>query len=154
MRIVYIAALLAGAHLAFAQTGAYVESFPGCYELRVLERHVLGEPERLPRRFRLSRGAHVYVTPEKNFVQQDSGSNEFWSSELSSWNATDRDTLQVIWSTGFIGWDIRLNKSRSELRGWAHYFTDTDSDRPQEFTARNSLPVAVRKTECRLRSHP
>lgn len=45
---------------------------------------------------------------------------------MSSWKANLDGTLHIVWSTGYVGYDVRLSGSGPELRGTAHYFTDTD----------------------------
>ncbi len=45
---------------------------------------------------------------------------------LTGWNVTDEGKVEIAWSTGFVGWVILLSKSGANLRGTAHYFTDTD----------------------------
>jgi hypothetical protein len=118
--------------------------------LRVLEGHLFGEPERLPRRFVLTARAYAHSTSaKKNFVPRNLDAKVRWDLPLPSWIAKDDGTLQIIWSTGYVGWDIHLSKSGSELRGRAHYFTDTDSNFPEVLTPVNSLPVVVHKTECK-----
>jgi hypothetical protein len=45
---------------------------------------------------------------------------------IGSWNANFDDTLDVTWSTAYVGYTIHLAGSARELPGIAHYFTDTD----------------------------
>ena len=148
MRTLCFIVLMAGAQLSFSQTGASPESVAGCYELRLL--HPLGEAgaERLPRRFELTTRARS-SSSKKRFVAQNLDPKVRWDLSLSSWVAKDDGTVQIVWSTGFVGWDIQLSKSGSELRGRTHYFTDTDSNFPEVLTPANSLPVVAHKTECK-----
>jgi hypothetical protein len=145
---------MAGTQLTFSQSSASPESVAGCYELRVLEWRLFGEPERLPRRFELTTRAYSSST-KKRFVLRNLDSKVRWDLPLSSWTARDDGTVQIVWSTGFVGWDVHLNKSGSEIRGWARYFTDTDSNfpevlnLPEVLTPANSLPVVAHKMECK-----
>lgn len=45
---------------------------------------------------------------------------------MSSWKANLDGTLHIVWSTGYVGYDVRLSDSGLELRGTGHHFTDTD----------------------------
>jgi len=148
MRTLSFIVLMAGAHFTFSQTVGSTEAVTGCYELRLL--NTLGEAgaERLPRRFVLTTRAYSTST-KKSFVVRNLDPKVRWDLPLSSWNAKEDGTLQIVWSTGFVGWNIHLSKSGSELRGRAHYFTDTDSNFPEVLTPANSLPVVVHKTECK-----
>ena len=42
---------------------------------------------------------------------------------LSFWNLKGDGKIEIVWSTGFVGWKIRLSR---DLRGMAEFFTDTD----------------------------
>ena len=58
---------------------------------------------------------------------------------MSFWNVNVDGTLHIVWSTDYVGWTVRLSGSGPELRGSAHYFTDTDPFPP---TSRDIAVVA------------
>jgi hypothetical protein len=146
MRSLCFIALLVSAPLATAQSSESVESLAGCYELRI-PWWSLANPKGLPRRFLLTTRRPVFCSVDsakKCFVARNLDSKVHWDfSALSSWTTKDDGTLQIVWSTGFLGYDIQLIKSGTDFRGTAHYFTDTPPD------PRNSLVVIVRRAECK-----
>jgi hypothetical protein len=148
MRILCFIVLAIGAHLAFAQSGTLsTESLAGCYRLQVLGWHVLSEANmRLPRRFILA--TQPYPHSGSRFVARNLDLKVQWDLPLSSWSAKDDDTLQITWSTGFVGYDVQVIKSGSEFRGLAHYFTDTDANLSPTLTPSNSLSVVIRRADC------
>jgi hypothetical protein len=145
MRLLYVVLVLVSAHLAMAQENAFRKSieFVGCYELHVAAAHPSNakKADFLPRRFQLT------IRPSTNkggFVARNLDSKAGDSSLmvlLSSWNTNLDGTLHIVWSTGYVGYDIHLSGSGAELRGTAHYFTDTD---PLPRTNRDTAVVAQR----------
>jgi len=146
MRSLCFVALLVSAPLAIAQSNAPLESLAGCYELR-LPWWSLASPKDLPRRFLLTTGRPVVCSVDsvkECFVARNLDPKVHWDySTLSSWSAKDDGTLQIVWTTGFVGYDIQLTKSGTEFRGTAHYLTDTPPD------LRVALTVIVRRAECK-----
>jgi len=72
-----------------------------------------------------------------------------WDLPLSSWTVTDDGYLQIIWSTGYVGYGVKLGWSKGSYRGTAHYWTDTDPQPLDLFTTRNSTAVHVDRLECK-----
>jgi hypothetical protein len=149
MRLPCVVLVLVSAHLATAQENPFRRSlgFVGCYELRVLADHPSSAPKTdfLPRRFELttrpssSKGAFV----ARNLDSKVADSSLM--SSMSSWNANLDGTVHIVWSTRYVGYDIQLGGSGTELRGTAHYFTDTD---PFPRTNRNT-PVVAQRVACK-----
>jgi len=149
MRCLCFIVLVLGALLASAQSSAPPESFAGCYELRVPGWHLLSETNgRLPRQFRLTKRPFV-TSPSRRFAAENQDSRIRWKlSGLSSWTVKDDGMLQIVWSTGFVGYDIRLSRSEDEFVGRAHFFTDTDAILSPAMTPWNSIGVAIRRANC------
>lgn len=134
MRFLCIVLLLVSAHLAMGQEDTFRRSleFIGCYELRVVGEHQsttsnISKDELLPRRFELTLRPS---TDKGAFVVRDldakAGDSSLMAS-LSSWNTGVDRTVHLVWSYGYVGYDLRLRRAGSELLGGtAHYFTDTD----------------------------
>lgn len=121
MKGLFLIFLLTCGYIAAAQDSKAAQAFAGCYELRVegWRSFILDSP---PRRFQLT------TRPvESGFEARDLDSKRWeGSTTLTAWNVTDEGKVEIGWSTGFVGWDILLSKSGANLRGTAHYFTDTD----------------------------
>lgn len=136
------------AHFAIAQEDTSRRSFEfiGCYELRVVgeNQSKASNPKKndlLPKRFELTLRPS---TDKGAFVVRNLDSKAWDSSlmaSLSSWNTGVDRTVHLVWSTGYVGYDVRLRRSGSELRGTAHYFTDTD---PLPRNNRDTAVVAQR----------
>lgn len=62
---------------------------------------------------------------------------------------TDDGYLQIAWSTGYVGYGVKLGWSEGSYRGTAHYWTDTDPQPLDLFTTRNSTAVHVDRVECK-----
>jgi len=131
MRLLCLVLVLASTHLVMAQENTFRKSleFLGCYELHVPGAHQSNAKKTgdfLPRRFQLTmrpstdKGAFVVRTLDPKV-----GDSSLMAS-MSSWNANLDGTLHIVWNTGYVGYDVRLSGSGPELRGTAHYFTDTD----------------------------
>lgn len=120
MKGLFLIFLFTCGYIAAAQDSKAAQAFAGCYELRVEGwRSVITSSP--PRRFQLT------TRPaESGFEARDLDSKEHWNLQLTAWNVTDEGKVEIGWSTGFVGWGILLSKSGSNLRGTAHYFTDTD----------------------------
>ena len=143
MRSLCLVVIAISAHLAIAQTAPLTApSFAGCYELRVQEWHPARakNSDFLPRRFQLT----TRPATRGRFVARNLDSKVRWDlSLLSSWNVNDDGSLQVIWSTGFVGYEMQLSGSNVVFRGNAHYFTDTDLHPP------DSATVVANHVECK-----
>lgn len=142
--------LVSGAHLAIAQENAIRGSleFAGCYEL-----HVVGERQTktkntedlFPRRFQLV----MRPSDKDGFAVRTLDPKVADSSlmaSMSSWNANLDSTLRIVWSTGYVGYSVRLKRSGPELRGTAHYFTDTDPFPPTN----RDLSAVAQRVECKV----
>ena len=152
MRRACLVFLFVSAHLALAQENILLKSlaFVGCYELHIPTSDSASAKRKkddfLPRRFQLT----TRPSTENTFVARNLDSKVRWDlSILSSWHLNNDSTLRVVWSTGFVGYDMQLSGSRAELRGTAHYFTDTDPYPPDPRTNRNSMTVVVQRAECK-----
>lgn len=149
MRLLCLGLALASAHLVMAQEDTFRRSIElvGCYELHVPETHSSkskNTDDFLPRRFQLTMRPSInkgtwFVRPLDAKIQ---GS---LMSLISSWHTTLDGTLHIDWTTGYVGYEVRLNGSGGELRGTAHYFTDTD---PLPRINRDR-PVVVRRVSCK-----
>ena len=143
--------LVSGAHLAIVQENAIRRSleFVGCYEL-----HVVGERQTktkntedlFPRRFQLVMRPSADKDGFAVRTLDPKVADSSLMASMSSWNANLDGTLSIVWSTGYVGYSVRLKRSGTELRGTAHYFTDTDPFPP---TNRDSSVVAQR-VECKV----
>src|SRR4029077_8469162 len=119
MRLPCVVLVLVSAHLAIAQENPLRRSlaFVGCYELRVPADHPSSakKADFLPKRFELtispssSKGAFVARNPDSKVGDTSMLS---W---MSSWNANLDGTLHIVWSTGYVGYDIQLGGSGTEL---------------------------------------
>lgn len=129
------------------------EQFAGCYVLNALARHpAMNRAEDvLPKRFRLTSQPFPYHTDSagKIFVARNLDSKIRWDLSLSSWTVTDDGYIQITWSTGYVGYGIRLGWSKGSFRGTAHYWTDTDPLPLDLFTTRNSTAVHVDRVKCK-----
>jgi hypothetical protein len=105
----------------------------------------------LPMRFQLTSRPSPYDTDSagKTFVARNLDSKIRWDLSLSYWTVTDNGYLQIIWSTGYVGYGVKLGWDRGSYRGTAHCFTDTDALPLDPFTARNSTAVHVDRVECK-----
>ena len=136
----------------WGQETAIAKEFAGCYVLHVPARHpAMNRAEDvLPKRFQLtSRPAYDPHSTGKIFVAQNLDSNIRWSLSPSSWTVGQDGSLQIIWSTGYVGYGIKLTGSKGSFRGTAHYWTDTDPLPMDQFTKRNSTAVSVDRVECK-----
>jgi hypothetical protein len=146
MRLLCVVLALASADLVMAQENMFRKSleFAGCYELHVpaaRPSNAKKTDDALPRRFQLT------VRPSTNkdaflvrTLDPKIGDSSLMAS-MSSWNANLDGTLHIVWNTGYVGYDVRLSGSGPELRGTAHYFTDTE---PFPRTNRDMAVVAQR----------
>jgi hypothetical protein len=131
MRLLFVVLVLLSTHLAAGQENTFRRSleFVGCYELRVPGAHPSNAKKTddvLPKRFQLMMRT---ATNKDGFVARDLDSKAWDSSMmalLSFWNTNLDGTLHIVWSTGYVGYDVPLSGSGPELRGTAHYFTDTN----------------------------
>jgi hypothetical protein len=152
MRKLCILVILASTHLVAAQEKAMIEQFAGCYVLHVVARHPATNRagDVLPKRFQLTSHPYPYHTDSAGgtFVARNLETIR-WDLSLSSWTVTDDGYLQIIWSTGYAGYGIKLGWSKGSYRGTAHYWTDTDPQPLDLFTTRNSTAVHVDRVECK-----
>jgi hypothetical protein len=58
----------------------------------------------------------------------------------SFWLPQGRDGVDLIWTSGFSGVSLRLNRHGKELRGWAH--AHFDSPRPPHIARATARPIA------------
>lgn len=58
----------------------------------------------------------------------------------SFWLPQDRGGVDLIWTSGFSGVSLRLNRHGKELRGWAHAFFDFP--RPPHIARAAARPIA------------
>ena len=135
---------------AFAQTDTVtdrVRSLAGCYALHLgpwsgsLPKTGMPSAHTPPAHFRLDtipiagrRGCGFEVEPT-NLVRSNR--------PLTNWRVTARDSLRVVWSTGFVGVSLRLIAHKDSLRGIATTFHDAHySDEPPDPSA---AALAVRE---------
>jgi hypothetical protein len=142
MKTLLVILLIAYGQAGLAQGREGVQAFVGCYALRV-ERHqyVFANYGRefLPKQFEL-KAEHVYG----GFAVKNLDSNMRWGLPLSSWRFKDEGDIEITFSTGYVGWTIQMNKSGSEFRGSARFFTDTDST----LSKRDPLGSVAHKLRC------
>lgn len=147
MRHLFLVLLVACAHAAIAQDGHAIQKLVGCYELRVEgPQRVLTNygNQFLPKRFQLEAERGVL----QGFYAKNLDSRVRWNLFLSSWQVKDDGNVVIVWSTGYVGWNIQLKPSGAGFRGDAFFFTDTGSDsRP--------IRVLMRPANCKdLRDKP
>jgi hypothetical protein len=125
MKAVFLIFLFACGHAATAQGSKSAQAIAGCYELRAEGLHLFRSyaDDFLPTRFQLTTR-----TIKDGFAVRNLDSNVHWDLPLSSWTVSDAGKLGIVWSTGFVGWNIQLSKSGTNLRGTAQFFTDTPPD--------------------------
>ena len=142
MKMLLVILLIACGQAGLAQDSEAVQAFVGCYELRV-DRHqyVFNNYGRefLPKRFEL-KAEHV----NGGFTVKNLDSTMRWDLPLSSWRFKDQGDIEITFSTGYVGWTIQMNKSGSEFRGTARFFTDTDST----LSRRDPLRSVAYKVKC------
>ena len=110
---------------ATAQDSKTAHTFTGCYELKPagwLSSVRLYHDEYLPRRFQLTM-RHI----NNGLEVKNLDSNVRQDLRLSAWNVKDERKVEIVWSTGFVGWSIQLSGSDADFRGTAQFFTDTDT---------------------------
>jgi len=116
----------------------------GCYQLRVpgwtpkdVKQHYV-----LPMQFQLT-------------LSPDSGRRGWFTARNldsqvmigSSWTVDSHGALLLDWSTGYVGYNIRVTGSAEHLRGAAHWWTDTGP--PQGFDPLNDLYVEANRFACK-----
>ena len=148
MRLLCVVLVLASADLVMAQEDTFRKSlqFVGCYELHVAGAHQTKakDPDLLPSRFQLVMRASA---GKDGFIVRIPGPKVADSSlmaTLSFWKANLDGTLHIVWSTGYVAWAVGLSGSGPELRGTAHYFTDTDPSPPTN----RDVAVAAQRVGC------
>lgn len=152
MSKLYLLLTLAATGLASAQETAVTKQFAGCYVLRVVAQHraMNRNYDVLPKRFLLT--SHPFADKDsagKVFTARSLDPKIRFDLSLSSWTVTHDGYLQIIWSTGYVGYGVKLGWSEGAYRGTAHYWTDTDPQRLDLFTPRNSRAVRVDRVECK-----
>jgi hypothetical protein len=117
--------LVAYGQVGLAQDRGAAQAFVGCYELRIEGTPRLDYGNQfLPKRFELK-------TQRSNggFATKNLDSRVRWDLSLSAWHLNDDGSLTLNWSTGYVGWVIQLNRSRTDdLSGTARFWTDTGSE--------------------------
>jgi hypothetical protein len=128
--------LLAVVHFAGAQDSKAPQALAGCYELKVKGWHPFTSFDLLPTRFQLTTRAVNHGFAVRNF---DASVRE--ELPLSFWNLKGDGKIEIVWSTGFVGWKIRLSR---DLRGMAGFFTDTDLQPSGDVT-----DVVIHSADCK-----
>lgn len=153
MSKLYLLLILASAGVGSAQETDVTKQFAGCYVLRVVAQHPAKkrDDDILPRRFQLTSQPSSYQSGPagKLFGLRSLDPKRRWDSWLSYWTVTDDGYLQIAWNTGFVGYGVKLGWNKDSYQGTAHYWTDTDPEPLDRFTARNSMAVQVNRVECR-----
>jgi hypothetical protein len=110
-----------------------------------------GNDDVLPKRFLLTSQPFRYhkESAEKIFAARNLDPKIRWDLSLSSWTVTDDGYLKIVWSTGYVGYGVKLGWNKGSYRGTAHYWTDTDQLPLDLFTTRNSTVVRVDRVECK-----
>ena len=149
----YLLLILAGTGLASAQESSVAKQFAGCYVLRVVAQHPakMRDVDVLPKRFQLTSHPYRYdKDPEgKLFTARSLDPKIRWDLWLSFWTVTDDGYLQIEWSTGYVGYRVKLGWNKDSYQGTAHLWTDTDPQPLDQFTTRNSKAVRVNRVECK-----
>jgi hypothetical protein len=117
MKTVFLIFLLAIGHFEDAQDSKEPQALAGCYELKVKGWHPFTSLDLLPTRFQLTTRAANH-----GFLVRNIDARVREELPLSFWNVKGDGKIEIVWSTGFVGWKIRLN---GDLRGMAGFFTDT-----------------------------
>lgn len=124
-----------------------VSRVAGCYEMTVPEWSAAeaGANDLLSTRFQLTLDPDPVTRGRFVAVNRDSKVHN--GLLFRSWKANFDGTVDLIWSTGYVGYNIRFTDSAKELYGTAQRFTDTD---PYPFAARtdNALEVVARRVPC------
>jgi hypothetical protein len=84
----------------------------------------------------------------KGFIARNQDSKVHYAMVFPSWKANPDGTLDLSWSTGYVGYEIEFTGSATELSGMAHFRTDTDPDPPDARTNRKSLAVVAHRVGC------
>ena len=135
MKVLLLVFLLTCGRVGIAQDSKAAQAFAGCYELRVKGWHPFTSFDLLPTRFQLT------TRPiERGFAVKSFDASVRKELPLSSWNLKDDGKIEIIWSTGFVGWEIRLSR---DLRGTARSFADVDPQPSGDVT------VVIRAVDCR-----
>jgi hypothetical protein len=148
----YLLLILASTGFASAQETGVTKQFAGCYVLRVVTQHPAKNRhvDVLPKRFQLTSHPFPYDRdPAGTFAARSLDPKIRWDLWLSSWTVTDDGYLQIDWSTGYVGYRVKVGWSKSSYQGTAHYWTDTDPQPFDQFTTRNSTAVRVDRVECK-----
>src|SRR5664279_3857460 len=134
MKGLFLIFLLMCGHVVTAQDSKAAQTFTGCYELEVegWRGRLLKYPN-LPRWFELEEGS-----PPRNL-----DSNVRSKLPLSSWNVKD-GKVEIVWSTGLVGWDFQLSASGTDLRDTADSFTDIAPHQPSVVT------VVAHSVDCKV----
>jgi hypothetical protein len=152
MSKLYLLVILVSTALTTAQEIGVTKQFAGCYVLRVVAQHPASNRDYnvLPKRFLLTSHPSPYDKDSagKIFTARSLDPKIRWDLSLSSWTVTDDGYLQISWSTGYVGYGVKLGWNKGFYRGSAHYWTDTDPQPLDPFTTRNSTPVRVDRVEC------
>jgi hypothetical protein len=144
MKALFLIFLLTCGHVVTAQDSKAAQAFAGCYELEVegWQGWRLFRPSAddvLPKRFELT------TRPiEEGFAVRNLDSKVRSNLPLSSWNVKDKGKIEIVWSTGYVGWNIQLSGSGTNLRGTADYFTDAG---PSAFSVRHK--VLIHAVDCK-----
>lgn len=133
MRWLLLALVVMCGQVGLAGDVEATHAFVGCYELRIEGRPRVDYGNQfLPKRFEL-KAEHAFG----GFAVKNLDSRVRSDLPLSSWHLKDDGSISLVWSTGYVGWQIHLSRSGGDLRGTAHFFTDTGSEtRPSRVITR------------------
>ena len=123
-------------------------AFAGCYEMRVPAWSVV-EARRLdllPLRFQLT--SLSAQTDGIWFVARNQDPKVRHAMLFASWRVDPDGTIDLGWSTGYVGYNIQLTGPAAELRGTAQYWTDTDPRPPAVEGNRPLLKVVAHRDGC------
>jgi hypothetical protein len=153
MSRLYLLLILASTGFASAQETGVTKQFAGCYVLSVVAQHptMNRDNDVLPKRFLLTSHSFPYHKDSagKIFKARSLDPKIRWDLPLSSWTVTDDGYLQISWSTGYVGYRVKLGWDKGSYRGTAHYWTDTDPLPLDSFTTRNPAAVHAHRVECK-----
>lgn len=125
MKYLFVVLLVTCGQVGLSQDREATQAVVGCYELRIEGRPRIDYGNQfLPKRFEL-KAEPVYG----GFAAKNLDSRVRWDLPFSSWRIKDDGSVTLVWSTGYVGWDIQLSPSGADLRGTARFFTDTGSER-------------------------
>lgn len=128
MSKLYLLPILATAGLASAQETPVVKQFAGCYGLRVVAHPTTKNRDVnvLPKRFQLTSHASPYRNnpAKKLFRARNLDPKIRWDLPLSYWTVTEDGYLEIDWSTGYVGYGVKLGGTKTPTKA-QHIFGPT-----------------------------